>query len=61
MKYLLIFILFSVKILNAQNTAVDSLVKAVKLEKRDTAKLRIYKELVGQSSNVDIALSLKLV
>ncbi len=59
MKYLLIFILFSVKILNAQNTAVDSLVKAVKLEKRDTAKLRIYKELVGQSSNVDIALSLK--
>ena len=59
MKYLLIFILFSVKILNAQNTVVDSLVKAVKLEKRDTAKLRIYKELVGQSSNVDIALSLK--
>ena len=59
MKYLLIFILFSVKILNAQNTAVDSLVKAIKLEKRDTAKLRIYKELVGQSSNVDIALSLK--
>ena len=59
MKYLLIFILFSVKILNAQNTALDSLVKAVKLEKRDTAKLRIYKELVGQSSNVDIALSLK--
>lgn len=55
MKYLAVIILFSGQLLKAQNSVIDSLNNALILEKRDTSKLRIYKELITEANNYDLA------